>query len=187
MPSVVLATRNKGKIKELSALLGNFGITVQGLDAFPEIGEIPETGNTFEENARIKAEAVSRATGLTALADDSGLAVEALGGAPGVYSARYSGPEATDETNNAKLLAALDGVADANRTARFVCVVVAMTPDGQSIQARGEWEGVIARERSGSEDDGVCPGALHACRLVFSALQKPVHSDQSRKAEGVGK
>jgi XTP/dITP diphosphohydrolase len=101
MTAVVLATRNKGKIREISALLQDWGIEVRGLDQYPEIGEIPETGETFEENARIKAEAVSRATGLVALADDSGLAVDALSGAPGVYSARYAGEEATDVENNA--------------------------------------------------------------------------------------
>ncbi len=157
MSSIVLATRNKGKITELSALLKGFDITVKGLDAYPEIGDIPETGDTFEENARIKAKAVSQATGLVALADDSGLAVDALSGAPGIYSARYSGENATDEKNNLKLLAALESIAMPQRTARFVCVVVAMAPDGSSIQARGEWEGCIALTRSGQGGFGYDP------------------------------
>ncbi len=157
MPSIVLATRNKGKIKELSALLKDFDITVKGLDAYPDIGDIPETGNTFEENARIKAKAVSQATGLVALADDSGLAVDALSGAPGVYSSRYSGEDATDEKNNLKLLAELDSIAKPQRTARFICVVVAMNPNGSSIQARGEWEGRIATKLSGQNGFGYDP------------------------------
>ncbi|MGE4504399.1 MAG: XTP/dITP diphosphatase [Desulfovibrionaceae bacterium] len=157
MTAVVLATRNKGKIREISALLQDWGIEVRGLDQYPEIGEIPETGETFEENARIKAEAVSRATGLVALADDSGLAVDALSGAPGVYSARYAGEEATDVENNAKLLDALADVPDEGRGARFVCVMVAMAPDGTSIEARGEWPGVIARQTRGPGGFGYDP------------------------------
>ena len=104
---VVLATRNKGKIAELHALLAGLGVEVLGLGDFPDIGEIPETGTTFLENARIKAQAVCKATGLTSLADDSGLCVDALDGAPGVYSARYAGEHATDAVNNTKLLAAM--------------------------------------------------------------------------------
>ncbi|MDE5878747.1 MAG: hypothetical protein K2G99_01785, partial [Desulfovibrio sp.] len=88
-PRVVLATRNAGKIAELAGPLAEFGVSLVGLDAFPEIGDIVEDGATFEENALIKARAVAKATGLTAIADDSGLMVDALGGAPGVYSARY--------------------------------------------------------------------------------------------------
>lgn len=150
MKHIVLATRNKGKIAELEALLSGFGLSVQGLDAFPEIGEIAETGSTFEENAAIKATAVAQATGLVALADDSGLEVDALGGAPGVYSARYSGENATDESNNAKLLQALADVPEARRGCRFVSVIVAAAPNGAQAQARGQWEGrVLSAPRGG--------------------------------------
>lgn len=157
LPPVVLATRNQGKIREISALLKDFDLTVQGLDQYPDIGEIPETGETFEENARIKAEAVSRATGLVALADDSGLAVDALEGAPGVYSARYSGENATDQTNNDKLLRALSGTPEHERTARFVCVMAAMAPGGEHIEARGEWEGHITTAPRGEGGFGYDP------------------------------
>ena len=115
---IVLATRNAGKIRELNDMLRDTGVTVVGLDAYPEIGEIEETGVTFEENALLKARTVAELTGRIAVADDSGLEVDALGGAPGVYSARYSaedGVPATDARNNDKLLAALSGVPDAQR------------------------------------------------------------------------
>lgn len=157
MQTVVLATRNKGKIKELSALLQGFEITVLGLDQYPDIGDIPETGDTFEENASIKARAVSQATGLVALADDSGLAVDALGGAPGVYSARYSGENATDASNTDKLLKELADTPRKQRAARFICCMVAMAPGGESITASGSWEGFIASRREGHNGFGYDP------------------------------
>jgi XTP/dITP diphosphohydrolase len=157
MSKIVLATRNKGKLAELSALLADSGIEVESLAAHPDIGEIPETGDTFEANARIKAEAVCKATGLVAVADDSGLMVDALEGAPGIYSARFSGEDATDAANNVKLLKEMACVPDERRTARFVCVMVAMAPDGEAITARGTWEGVILREPRGEGGFGYDP------------------------------
>lgn len=157
MKHIVLATRNKGKVAELEALLGGLGISVQGLDAYPHIGEIPETGSTFEENAALKARAVAQATGLIALADDSGLEVDALGGAPGVYSARYSGENATDADNNAKLLDALKGVPEEKRGCRFVSVIMAAAPNGASAQARGEWPGRVLTAPSGEGGFGYDP------------------------------
>jgi XTP/dITP diphosphohydrolase len=155
--TIVLATRNKGKIAELSEMLAGFGLTVLGLSAFPEIGEIEETGATFAENARIKAQAVCAATGLVAVADDSGLCVDALSGAPGVYSARYAGEKATDADNNAKLLAALADVPEEERAARFVCAICAAAPDGRLLEASGAWEGRIAFELSGENGFGYDP------------------------------
>ncbi len=157
MQTVVLATSNKGKIAEFNELFKDFGFEVKGLDQFPEIGEIPEPGETFLENAIIKAQTVANLTGLVAVADDSGLEVDALGGAPGVYSARYSGEDATPAKNNAKLLKALEGVAQEKRTARFVCVMVAATPDNIRIQSRGDWDGQIAFELSGDQGFGYDP------------------------------
>ncbi|OEU65427.1 MAG: non-canonical purine NTP pyrophosphatase, RdgB/HAM1 family [Desulfovibrio sp. S3730MH75] len=157
MKTVVLATSNKGKIAEFKELLKDFGLTVKGLDEYPEIGEIPEPGETFLENSIIKAQTVANATGLIAVADDSGLEVDALDGRPGVYSARYSGEDATPAKNNLKLLAELDGVEEAKRTARFVCVMVAATPNNIRIQSRGEWDGRIAFELSGAEGFGYDP------------------------------
>jgi len=155
--TIVLATRNKGKIAELSAMLADFGLTVLGLSDFPDIGEIEETGTTFAENARIKAEAVCAATGLVAVADDSGLCVDALSGAPGVYSARYAGERATDADNNAKLLAALADVPEKERAARFVCAICAAAPDGSLLETSGAWEGRIAFELSGENGFGYDP------------------------------
>ena len=157
METVVLATRNKGKLAELAALLRDFGVEVKGLDDFPEVGEIEETGADFAENALIKAQAVSRATGLPAVADDSGLEVDALGGAPGIYSARYAGAGATDAKNNRKLLEALAGVEDVRRTARFRCALAACSPGGNMIQAQGAWEGRILREPAGDNGFGYDP------------------------------
>ena len=155
--TVVLATRNKGKIAELRALLAGLGPQVVGLAEFPDIGEIPETGTTFLENARIKARAVCQATGRVSLADDSGLCVDALDGAPGVYSARYSGEDATDAANNAKLLAALADVPEARRTCRFVSVVVAVAPDGRELTAEGVWEGRVTTSPAGQGGFGYDP------------------------------
>lgn len=157
MKHIVLATRNKGKVAELEALLGGLGISVHGLDAYPEIGEIPETGATFEENAAIKARAVAKATGLVALADDSGLEVDALDGAPGVYSARYSGENATDAGNNAKLLEALKDVPEERRGCRFVSVIMAAAPNGAGAQARGEWPGRVLSAPRGAGGFGYDP------------------------------
>ncbi|WP_300156834.1 XTP/dITP diphosphatase [Solidesulfovibrio sp.] len=154
---VVLATRNAGKIKELNVLLAPLGVRVAGLDAYPEIGDIPETGETFLENARIKARAVCRATGRVSLADDSGLCVDALSGAPGVYSARFSGEHATDEANNAKLLAALAHVPERDRTCRFVSVVVAASPDDRELVAEGTWEGRVTLKAAGAGGFGYDP------------------------------
>jgi len=140
---IVLATRNAGKIKELQSLLDGYGLCVLGLGDFPDIGEIEETGVTFAENARLKARTVAQATGLVALADDSGLEVDALSGAPGVYSARYSEPDATDERNNAKLLGVMKDVPETQRGCRFVSVVAAMAPNGAELLAEGRWEGRV--------------------------------------------
>lgn len=166
MPRIVLATRNRGKIAELSALLAGQGFTILGLDAFPELGEIPEDGETFEANALYKACTVSRATGLAAVADDSGLEVDALGGAPGVHSARYSLDEPQnaglagallDAANNAKLLRALQGVPLERRGARFRCVMAACTPTGATLTRDGAWEGLVALEPAGSNGFGYDP------------------------------
>ncbi len=154
---IVLATRNQGKIKELEALLAAYGLTVVGLDAYPELGEIEETGATFAENAALKARTVALATGRVALADDSGLMVDALDGAPGVYSARYSGEDATDEKNNRKLLAALSGVPAERRSCRFVSVVAAHAPNGAEILAEGRWEGRVLEAPRGSGGFGYDP------------------------------
>ena len=162
-PRVVLATRNAGKIAELSGPLSAFGVELVGLDAFPEIGEIEEDGATFEENALIKARAVAGATGLTAIADDSGLMVEALAGAPGVYSARYSDDwemlpgENRDRRNIRKLLAAMADVPEGERGCRFVTAMAAVRPDGRELTVRGEWAGILLASPRGNNGFGYDP------------------------------
>ena len=157
MIRVVLATRNQGKVRELRALTEGMGLDIVGLDAFPQVGDIEETGETFADNALLKARAVCAATGLLALADDSGLAVDALEGGPGVRSARFAGEKATDADNNAKLLSAMAEVPDGKRSCRFVSVIAACGPDGRELVAEGAWEGAVAREPKGQGGFGYDP------------------------------
>jgi len=149
MSTIVLATNNKGKIKELSVMLEPFGVTVKSLSEFPEIGEIPETGDTFRENAFIKARTVAAKTGLVAVADDSGIEVDALNGRPGVYSARYAGEQCDDHANNEKMLAAMKGVPEAERTGRYRCVMAASAPNGVEIDTDGAYEILVAHGYKG--------------------------------------
>jgi XTP/dITP diphosphohydrolase len=157
---IVLATRNPGKIREFAKLLRPFGETVLGLDAFPSLPEVEESGQTFAENALIKARAACRGAGLVAIADDSGLEVDFLDKAPGARSARYSespGFPATDERNVRKLLDELAGVPRALRTARFRCCMAACSPGGEEILTEGCWEGVVADQPSGGNGFGYDP------------------------------
>jgi len=183
MTRVVLATRNQGKVRELQAMLASTGVTVLGLDAFPEIGEIEETGATFEENARIKAQAVCQATGLTALADDSGLAVDALDGEPGVRSARYSGENATDASNNDKILEAMKDVPDEARGCRFVSAIVAHAPGGGELLFRGEWPGMLARSPKGDNGFGYDP-LFFDPELGLSAAEMSPEQKNARSHRG---
>ncbi len=156
---IVLATRNKGKMKELEDIFGEYGFNVElvGLDLFPDIGEIKETGTTFLENALIKAKTVAEYTNFVTVADDSGLEIDALEGAPGIFSARFAGEQASDEENNKKVLDLLKGVPLSKRTARFRCVIVAYKPSGKYIATEGIWEGRIAIEPRGSNGFGYDP------------------------------
>ncbi|NDY41707.1 XTP/dITP diphosphatase [Dissulfurirhabdus thermomarina] len=154
---IVLATHNPGKVRELAAILGDLGLRVESLAGHPEVPEVVEDGATFLENALKKARTVASATGCLALADDSGLVVDALGGAPGVHSARYAGEDADDDANNRKLLAELAGVPEAARTARFVCVVAVADPSGAWTSAEGTCEGRIAPAPAGSGGFGYDP------------------------------
>ncbi|WP_251443238.1 XTP/dITP diphosphatase [Veillonella intestinalis] len=140
---IVVATHNKGKIREFKAALEPLGIEAVSLADIVTVPEPEETGTTFLENARIKAQYYMKATNLPCLADDSGLAVDALAGAPGVYSARYAGEACDDEANNAKLIEELQAVPFEKRTARYVCELVLAYPDGQEITATGYCEGLI--------------------------------------------
>ncbi len=154
---LVLASTNPGKRREIEALLAPLGIAVRSAAELGFTDEIEENGHTFSENARLKACAVARALGLPALADDSGLAVEALDGAPGVYSARYAGGHADDAANNAKLLDALKDVPLERRQAAFVCVMVCCRPDGRLLETQGRLEGMIALGPDGHNGFGYDP------------------------------
>lgn len=186
---LVLATRNQGKIKEFSALLKQFdpGFYFKGLDDFSGLGELPEPGQTFAENALYKAREVARFTGLVSIADDSGLEVKALGGRPGVHSARYGGPGATDQQNIDKLLKALAGVPEHRREACFKCVITVCTPKGEYCQATGIWEGRIAFVPRGSAGFGYDPvfidleTGLTAAELSFVQKNKKSHRAQALK------
>lgn len=149
MDTIVLATNNKGKIKELSTMLEPFGVTVKALAEFPEIGDIPETGDTFIENAFIKARTVAHITGLVAVADDSGIEIDALDGRPGVYSARYAGESCDDHANNEKMLAEMKDVPADKRTGRYRCVMAAVAPNGTEINTDGAYDIVVAHGYKG--------------------------------------
>ena len=174
---LVLASNNKGKLAELQAMLGN-SIKVRPQSEFTDI-EAEETGLTFVENALIKARHAARASGLPALADDSGLAVDALGGAPGIYSARYAGG-AGDAANNAKLLEALRDVPDAERGAQFICALALLrhAEDPIPLICEGAWEGRILHAASGEHGFGYDPLFWAPERDCSSAEPSPQEKNQ---------
>ena len=153
--TLVIATRNTGKTSEIRDLLKDFPINIKNLDDFGPIPEVKEDGNTFDENAYKKASFAARILGLPALADDSGLLVEALGGAPGIHSARYAGENATDEQRRAKLLQEMEEKTD--RRAAFECVISIAVPTGAALTYEARCEGLIAREPAGSNGFGYDP------------------------------
>ena len=154
---IVLATGNPGKVREIRRILGELGVEVVPQTELG-VGDADETGTSFVENALIKARHASLMTGLPAIADDSGLVVDALDGRPGVYSARYSGAGATDESNIDKLLQELEGVPDDKRTAAFhCCAVYVSADDSTSLVAEGRWPGRILAERRGTGGFGYDP------------------------------
>lgn len=155
---LLIATRNGGKIRELSALLSNLPLRLRHLSEFPEIAEVEETGQTFAANAELKARLYSRQANLWTLADDSGLEVDALGGRPGVLSARYGGANATDAERNARLLAELNLAHDQPRTARFICAIALYEPEtGTSKIFEGDCEGRIIDHPRGERGFGYDP------------------------------
>lgn len=158
MKKIVLASSNPGKVREIGQLLAGSGITVLAQSEFG-VPEVDETGLTFVENALLKARNAARHTGLAAIADDSGLEVDALGGAPGIYSARYAGPGATDRKNLEKLLAELSDVPEAERDARFCCLMVYMKHalDPAPLICQGTWEGRVLFEPRGANGFGYDP------------------------------
>lgn len=157
MRDIVLATRNRHKRDELAALLSDLDVRIRTMDEFPDVPEVVEDGETCQANAIKKAKTVAAATGMIAVADDTGLEVDALGGRPGVYAARYAGEQATYEDNWLKLLRELKGVPLARRTARFITVAAIASPEGDVQVAQGILDGQIAEEPSGSKGFGYDP------------------------------
>ncbi len=157
MLDVVIATRNRHKVKELTSLLRVPGIRWHALTEFPEVGAIRETGKTFKANAVRKARAVARATSALALADDSGVEVDALGGAPGIRSARFAGAHGNDQANNDKLLRALRGLPVRRRGARYRCVLALASPTRLIARAHGTWRGRVAERPKGRRGFGYDP------------------------------
>lgn len=152
---IVLATKNSGKVKEFQQLLKNFPVEIKNLNDFGPIPEVEEDGETFDENAYKKAAFAAKVLGLPAIADDSGLVVEALAGTPGVKSARYAGENATDQENIEKLLRAMDGKTD--RRAAFECVISIAVPSGPALTYEGRCEGEITTSPKGDSGFGYDP------------------------------
>ena len=184
---VVLASKNKHKLVEISQITEKFGFE---LVLQSELGvdiDVEETGTTFEENSFLKAEAVMKATGLPALADDSGIAVDALNGEPGIYSARYGFDESLDDWGRVYLLLKnTEHVPDDKRQAQFVCVITMVTPDGQVIQARGEAHGELLREPVGTGGFGYDPIFYYPpLKRGFAELTAEEKNQVSHRAEAL--
>jgi len=186
LKKLVLATSNLGKVEELKELLQPLSLEIYSLQDFPGLKLPPETGRTFEENAILKARFVSSLTGLTALGDDSGLEVEALGGAPGVYSSRFAGEGATDTQNNEKLLGLLKGYPEEKRRARFRCVLALCTPEGDIYTGEGTLEGVITEEPRGNHGFGYDPVfLLPEAGKTLAELEPRVKNNLSHRARAL--
>lgn len=181
---IVVATHNKGKIREFKAALAEIGVEAVGIGELVNVPEPVEDGNTFAANARIKAQYYMKACGLPCLADDSGLEVDALGGAPGVYSARYAGEQATDEDNNKKLLQALKTVPADKRTGRYVAALVLAYPDGHELTAAGYCEGVIIDEARGEGGFGYDP-YFYVPRLGHTMAELPLSEKNAISHRGL--
>lgn len=153
----VVATRNEGKIKEIREIMKCFPFNIISMEQYGITGDIEETGTSFEENALIKATAVHKTSGGFVMADDSGLEVDFLNGSPGIYSSRFAGENASDKDRNDKLLKLMEGVPFEKRTARFVCAVAVVLPDGTYFTVRGTCEGYIAFEVKGDNGFGYDP------------------------------
>lgn len=155
--TIVIATRNSGKAKEFAALFAKEGYQIKTLLDYPDLPDVEETGTTFEENARLKAETIAQLLQQPVLADDSGLVVDALNGMPGIFSARFAGERKSDAANNAKLLHELTNVPDEQRTAHFHCTLVFAAPQKESLVVEADWDGRIARIPQGDNGFGYDP------------------------------
>ncbi|MEV7522251.1 RdgB/HAM1 family non-canonical purine NTP pyrophosphatase [Streptomyces sp. NPDC091371] len=189
-PRLILATRNAGKVAELHAILSDAGLPHElvGADAYPEIPDVKETGVTFAENALLKAHALAKATGLPAIADDSGLCVDVLHGAPGIFSARWAGRHGDDRANLDLLLAQLGDIADENRGAHFACAAALALPDGTERVVEGRLLGTLRHTPSGSGGFGYDPilqplGESRTCAELTAAEKNAIsHRGQAFRA-----
>ena len=179
---LVLATKNRGKVSEFQDLFKGFDLEIKSLNDFGSIPPIIEDGETFEDNSVKKAQFTAKVLGLPAIADDSGLTVKALGGKPGVFSARYAGEDSTDEANNFKLLNAMKGIEQ--REAAFICVLAIAVPQGPALIYGGTCEGLITREISGTKGFGYDPifyyAPLNKTFAEMSAAEKNGVSHRGR-------
>lgn len=157
MKEVIIATKNPGKAKEFEEIFLKRGFVVRTLLDYPDIPDIEETGSSFEENAMIKAEAVSRILNKMVISDDSGLIVDAIDGRPGIYSARYAGPQKDDQANMDKVLAEMADISPDQRTARFYCALALAVPGRETMTVSGACEGMILKERRGTHGFGYDP------------------------------
>ncbi len=188
MNKLLIASRNSGKVQEYRELLKGLPVVVTSLLDFSDIPEIEETGTTFKENALLKARAMATATGQLVLADDSGLEVDFLQGAPGVYSSRYAGEGQDDEANNKKLLEALKGVPSNERKARFRCVIALATPQGEEHFSEGLCEGLIMDEYHGTGGFGYDPLFLvPSFGKTFGELKADIKNKISHRALAMAK
>lgn len=185
-PVLLIATTNRGKFREFSALLADLPLRLTSLADHPHVPTVPEEGATYLANATEKALVAARSTGMPALADDSGLEVDALGGAPGVASARYAGPRADDAANVARLLEELAGVPPGRRTARFRCVIVVARPDGAILSAEGTCEGLITTAPRGEGGFGYDPVFFDPeAGATFAELPPAIKNARSHRARAV--
>ena len=184
-PVMVIATRNPGKTAEIRSLLEGFPVDIKNLTDFGPIPEVEEDGTTFDENAYKKSSFTARVLGYPALADDSGLAVAALNGAPGVFSARYGGEHATDEDRVRKLLAEVKGCSD--RRAAFECVISLAVPSGPALTYEGRCEGVLAEAPAGANGFGYDPIFFYpALKKTFAQLTREEKSRVSHRGKALG-
>lgn len=185
---LVLATNNKGKIKEIKQLLADLPITILSADDFLEFPDVEETGETFAENALLKANAIAEFCDLPALADDSGLEVDALNGAPGVYSARYAGENGNAVQNNEKLIKELKVIPESKRTARFKCVIAINWGDGTTDTVEGAVEGVIAEDIAEGNGFGYDPIFYYPpAKKRFSAMTMEEKNTVSHRGKALQK
>ena len=164
MKEVIIATKNRGKAMEFEHLFKKYGYEVKTLLDFPDLVEVEETGKTFEENAILKAESISKALNRIVIGDDSGLVVDALDGRPGIFSARYAGEDKDDEANLLKVLHELQDVPESMRQARFYCALAVASPEKETVTVAGTCEGMILQEKRGSFGFGYDP--------IFFAIEK---------------